>query len=69
MAEVTEKEKSRQALTNRDSTQQTNKNATMGILSTTAGAIVMLLGFTAIPDHTLQLAVVSLGGWMIGGAR
>ena len=45
------------------------KEATVGILSTATGAIVMLLGFTVIPDPTLRLTVISLGGWMIGGAR
>ena len=44
------------------------KEATVGILSTATGAILMLTAFAVIPDPTLRLVVVSLGGWMIGGS-
>jgi hypothetical protein len=46
-----------------------DEEATTGALTTVAAAILMLAAFTMIPGGTLQLVVVSLGGWMIGGAR
>jgi hypothetical protein len=44
-------------------------NALTGILSTAAGAILMLTAFSAIPDPTMKLVVVSVGGLLIGGSR
>jgi VIT1/CCC1 family predicted Fe2+/Mn2+ transporter len=66
---MSKNEKSRQAQTNRDSTQQTNRDSITGTLSTAAGAILMLTAFSAIPDPVLQLVTVSIAGLLIGGAR
>jgi hypothetical protein len=46
-----------------------DKNLLTGTMTTSLGAVVMLLAFTMIPDPTLRLTFVSLAGWLIGGSR
>ena len=66
---MTDKKENRDLASRGSHDHQTNVEATTGALTTAAGAICFLLGFTYLHGGTEQLLLISLGAMLIGGAR